>query len=276
MNVSKIKTMVIIALLLVNSVFVTVIVIDAVADTRSERQAIENACEILTLGGITISPESIKTSGAIRTMRTMRDNAAEAAIANAALGTVEMTDQGVICHYENAEHGTAEFNSAGDFDIQLNDGAIPNNADGKLKSAQNLLRKMKIEASYIYISNNEETETVVAICAYKKASIFNCVIEFHYSGESISSVRGRCVTGIDANEDGDEISTVATILLSFLALHKRGDVECTKITSVEAGYQYHATGSFGEGIITPAWLITTDTGRYIIDDTTREIVSRRP
>ncbi|MDR0491087.1 MAG: hypothetical protein LBH28_07585 [Oscillospiraceae bacterium] len=274
MSVARIKSLVIAALVFLNIIFLEVIVHDAISDASNERQAIENICQVLSGGGIAILPEGIKTAGAISTMRTVRDIETEAAIARVVLGPSEMTDQGVIYRYESSQAGVAEFSSAGGFTIQLNKGVYAN-AGGALKTARDVLREMKIETSEVYLSFNEGRETAVAVCAYKGSSIFNCTIEFFFNGDSLEAVKGRYATGIEPGDDGKTISAVGTVLLGFLALCKKGEVECSRIDYVEAGYQHYVPGSFGEGVIFPAWLIVADSGRYIIDDATGEIISRK-
>ena len=270
MSGSRIKTMVIAALLLINVIFLTVIIVDAVAGVRSERQAIENACAVLRHSGIEINPDDVMTAVALRTMRTARGDEAEAAIARALLGPTVMTDQGIIYLYENVERGIAEFFSVGDFKILLNEGVITN-ANGTLRTVQRLLRDMKLETAEPILSGEPGNETVTVAGAYRGKSIFNCVIEFIFNGENLEIVKGRYVTNIEVAEDGTEISSAGTTLLTFLAWVKREDVECARIDSVEAGYQHRAVGSFGESVIAPAWLITADSGRYILDDATGEI-----
>ena len=270
MSVSKIKTIVISALVLINVFFLAVIVIDTVADVHSERQAIENACAVLNNGGISIDPDNVKIHGALRALRTVRGDDAESVIARAILGPTDITDQGVIYRYENAERGAAEFYSAGDFEITLNDGAVTN-AEGAVKTVQKLLRGMKIEISEITVSGASGSETVTATGAFRGVSIFNCTIEFVFKGESLETIKGRSVTGIAATDDGAVISSAGTALLGFLAWSCRNDVGCGHIYSVESGYQYRVSGSFGEGVIAPAWLIVSDKGRYIIDDASGEV-----
>jgi len=272
MSGSRLKTIAIAALLVINIVFLTVIIMDAVADVRYEREALENVCAVLRAGGIGISPENVRASGDIRTMRTARSLEAEEVIARAVLGDTTMSEQGVIYLYENAERGTATFRT-GDFEINLNDGAILNTSDA-LKTVQGLLRSMKIDTSEPSVSIGPFGETVVAVGAFRNASIFNCIIEFEFRGGSLMTIRGRYAAGFEPAEDGIAISSAGTALLGFLAevvREDRPDVQCTQVLSVEAGYRHRVIGSFGEGVIAPAWLIITDNGQYLIDDETGEI-----
>ena len=269
LSISRIKAMVIAALAVINVFFLTFIIRDTVADARSGRKAIENACAVLRSNGIAVDPDAIKSAGAIRAMRTARGDASETAIARAFLGAANMTDQGVIYLYENTERGTAEFYSGGDFEILIIEGVITNTG-GTLRTVNRLLRSMQLKTKEPTITGAPGNETVTAVCTYKGASIFNCAVEFVFRENSLERVTGRYVTGIEAAEDGSEISTAGTTLLCFLAAVRRGEIECARIYGVEAGYQYSVAGPSG-GVITPAWLITADSGQYIIDDATGEI-----
>ena len=269
-SVSRLKTLFIAALLLINAFFLTIIIADRYDDARNERQAIENLCAILMSNGIAIDPDSIKPAGELRAMRTARDVETEAAIANAFLEQVEMTGQGVIYLYDNAERGMAKFYSACDFEIQLNEGVIISD-DNTLKTVRQLLRDMKIEASMLTVSIEPDSEIVTVVNTYRDAGIFNGSIDFIFEGGSLRTVIGRYVTGVELLGEGTVISHAGTALLEFLAAVKRGDIECESILSVEAGYLQSVVGPFGEGIIAPVWLITTGAGQYTVDSATGEI-----
>jgi len=270
MSISKLKTLSIAMLLLVNSFFLGIIIVDNYTLARDERKAIENVCSILQSNGIKIDSGNITKTKPIRTMRTARAVEIEANIAKAFLGSTEMTYQGVIYLYENAQRGTAEFYSAGDFEIRLHKGVITGE-NGMQRTVQDLLRNMRLEAMEFTLVIEPESGKVRALSAYNGISVFNCAIDFIFKENSLQTVRGRYLTGIEAIENGAQISHVTTALLEFLAAVKRGDVECTEITRVQAGYQHNVVGSFGEGVISPVWLVTTVNARYTIDSATREI-----
>jgi len=64
MSVSKVKTITIAVLLLLNALFLTMIAIDYFADARNERQVVEDVCAVLRNGGVDIDPRSVDISGA--------------------------------------------------------------------------------------------------------------------------------------------------------------------------------------------------------------------
>jgi len=270
MSVSRIKTIAIAMLLLINAFLGAVIIIDAADDARIERQAIEDACAVLSSSGIMIEPGFVITNNTIRTMRTVREDEAEAKIAQAVLGETIMTDLGVIYMYENEQRGTAEFYSAGDFEIFLKEGVITNE-NGTLRTVQGLIHGMGLETASQIVMLDQDRETVTVIGAYKGVNIFNCTTEFIFSAGSLKTIKGRYVAGVEPLENGAEIMHAGTALLGFLTWVRNGNAVCTHIYRVEAGYQHSVFGSFGEGVISPAWLITTDTEKYIVDDVTGEI-----
>ena len=257
-------------LLLINAFFVVIIMMDNNAVAREEWQAILRVCEILQSNGIAIDPENIVRAASISAMRTTRGIELEAAIAGLFLGDAKMTDQGVIYLFENPDKGTAEFYSAGDFEIRLHDGVITYDASA-VRTVGELLRSMEYEKLAFDISFDEESDCVRVVSLYDNAKIFNSTIEFAFSGNSLQTVKGRYVTGIVPIVQGEQISNVSTALLEFLSATVRGDIDCYEITMVESGYQHSVVGSFGDGVMAPVWMITTDAGRYIVDSAAKEV-----
>ena len=270
MNVSKLKNIVIAVLVLVNLFFLIIIVLNNYTDAKIARQAIENVCTILNNSNISINTDCIEPAPDISTMRTMREEEMETMIAEVFLNETSVTEQGVIRTYENPGRGTAEFSSAGDFEIYLKDGAITNE-DGSVNTVVSLLRDMRIDTTIPSVSFDQGSEIISVESKYRATIIYNCTITFIFSGNNLNSVKGRYVSGIEPTANGVNISYVGTALLGLLAAVKRGEVDCTDITKVEAGFMYSAIGSFGESVISPVWLIITDTGRYIVDSATGDI-----
>lgn len=284
MSGSRIKTIIIAALVLINALFLTVIIIDSYNDLQSERLAIVNLCAVMENGGIRISPEDIRTGGELRSMRTARGDDIETVITHAVLGSAEKTDQGGgIYRYESEGRGFVEFSSGGDFEFRLETGVVPETG-GAQRVVSRILRDMKLETSELTISEGQTGEgltgvepdslKVTAVCSYKGVSIFNCTIDFIFSNNSLQTIKGRYIAGVEPEENSVKISGVSTVLLGFLAVvqdETREDVFCSEIFSVEAGYRHRIVSAFGEGLIDPVWLIITDSGHYLVDDVTGDI-----
>jgi len=275
MSGSKIRNIAIAALLVANLLFLWVIIYEAVQDVRQEREMVENVRTILYNGGIAIEPESIRVTPTQRAMRTSRVLEVEESIARVLLGDTVITDQGIIYRYENPRTGMAEFYSAGVFHVHIYPDVISAAGDAAA-TVSLLLREMGVETTRKTVELNEadDSETVTVTVAYRSSSIFNSAIEFVFIEGSLRYVIGRYVAGIEPFEDSHGISQVSSALLTFMAAvidESREDIYCTEIHSVAAGFLHRIVGSFGEGLIEPAWLIETDNGVFIIEDLTGDI-----
>jgi hypothetical protein len=242
MGVSRIKSIAIVVLLLINAFFGAVIAIDTTNNARIERLTIEYACDVMRSAGITIDADAINTNSSIKTMRTARQDEAEAMIAQAVLGETVMTDLGAIFLYENAGRGTAEFYSAGDFEIRLNN-AVITNENGTLRTVRELLNDMGLETASQIVAIGQESEIVTVVEAYKGVSIFNCITEFTFSNGSLQTITGRHVTVVEPASNGGEMMPASTALLGFLAWVRNDNAICTRIEKIEAGYQRRVSGS---------------------------------
>jgi hypothetical protein len=270
LGISKIKTIVIVALVLINLLFLSLIIIDSITVSRNLREEIELASAVLIAEGIDISPNSIRVDNSIRAMRTSRDSEAELRIAQAVLGDVNVINQGLIFRYESEQNGVAMFYSAGDFEILLNEGTV-GNAGGAVRVVENILREMDIVTVGMTTTNTPTGEVVTVTGAYRDGAIFNNTIEFSFGENGLEGIRGRYVSGFEPIEDGTTISSIGTVMLGFLSKVINGESDTTMIASVEAGFQFRPSGAIGEGIIVPAWLIITDTGHYLTDCETGEM-----
>ena len=226
MGGSKIKSMVIASLVLINIFFLAVIVFDRADDARREKRVIENVCAVMVSNGIQLSPDDISVNMRLRAMKTVRSQQAEQTIAQAVLGPVFITDRGGnIYQYENQNSGSAVFDSAGGFTISVNAGVV--SGDGGAEAEVNkLLRAMKLETMALSTKGGAGSEIVTAVCAYKKADIFNCTVRFTFIGGSLREIAGRYAPGIAPEENGAAISPVSTALLQFLAFVKSGETVC--------------------------------------------------
>ena len=275
MERSQVKTIAIIALALINLFLISLIVVDFVLEASDTRYEIALAVEVLAMEGIFVNPYEININRNISAMVTARDMDAELRLAQTLLGEVEIIDQGLIFRYENPISGVAQFYSAGDFEVVFNGAFLPTPAGGERAVAERLLSDMGIETSGLIRSiavrpGAAGDRIITATGAYRGASIFNNNIEFIFEGNYLRAVRGRYVSGFEPVENGRQISNIGTVLLGFLASVRNGEITDKNILSIEPGFQFRPAGAIGEGIISPAWLITTETGRYIADCETGE------
>ena len=274
MERSQVKTIAIITLAFINLFFLSLIIIDFALETRDTRLEIDLAVTALAQEGISINPDEININRNISAMITTRDMEAELRIAQTLLGDVEIIDQGLIFRYENPDRGVAQFYSVGDFEVAFYYTSIPIQPGAELTVAAGKLSEMGIERAGLVSSVVNGSNVVIATGAYGGAAIFNNTIEFVFDNilgyYYLSSIRGRYISGFEPMENGRQISTVGTVLLGFMANVRSGEITSRDILSIEPGFQFRPSGAIGEGIISPAWLILTETGSYIADCETGE------
>lgn len=270
MERSQVKTIAIITLVLINLFFLSLIIIDFALETRDARLEIELVTAALAQEGISINPDEININRNIFAMITTRDMEAELRIAQTLLGDVEIIDQGLIFRYENRFAGVAQFYSAGDFEIIFSYAFKPISPGGALTTARRLLSDMGIETAGLVLDVTYGGQVITATGAYRGAAIFNNTIEFIFDSYYLHAIRGRYISNFEPIENGRQISTIGTVLLGFMANVRSGEIYSTNILKIEPGFQFRPSGAIGEGIISPAWLITTETGNYIADCETGE------
>jgi len=112
MSISKVKTIALALLVLINIIFLSVIVIDTLADSRSERAALDNVSAVMRAGGINIDPGIIYTGDAdissavtalLGFLAAVRDESREDVWSSSIYG-VELI-HGDSCEHENCDLG---------------------------------------------------------------------------------------------------------------------------------------------------------------------------
>ena len=270
MERSQVKTIAIITLALINLFFLSLIIIDFALETRDTRLEIELAAAVLASEGISINSDEISINRNISAMVTSRNMETELRIAQALLGEVEIIDQGLIFRYENQAAGVAQFYSAGDFEVVFSHAFVPIQTVGAMAVAERMLSDMGIETAGLVLDVTYGGQVITATGAYRGAAIFNNTIEFIFDDYYLRVIRGRYVSGFEPIENGRQISTIGTVLLGFMANVRSGEIYSTNILKIEPGFQFRPSGAIGEGIISPAWFITTETGSYMADCETGE------
>ncbi|MDR1065004.1 MAG: hypothetical protein LBL25_01375, partial [Oscillospiraceae bacterium] len=269
MSTSKIKNIVIAVLVFINVFFLSAVLVSRVGEASGRRRVIDDLRTVLENAGVALEDGAIASLESLRPMSTERDAYGEAYLARAVLGDCSPSQDGGANSVYTGERGTAEFNARGEFRIELTE---PYAARGGARAeAKRLLREMGLDASDPALSVNGDTETASAVCEYKGAPTFNCVVSFEFEGGLLLRVTGRRPSGVKEAPPGT-LRELPTALLEFLAFVRGGGIDCSRILSVEAGYRL-TVSAFGDGTLSPGWLVTTDAGGFFINSPTGEIVA---
>ena len=259
MSFSRLKTLVIAALALINVFFLITIAVGQAQDVAERRRIAEGTRAALEMGGISVECEL--RMGTPRLYNTARDMYAEARIVTAALGECTLTNlPGGVSRYDG-ERGTAQFNALGDFVINFPHG-YPS-ADAK-RTAESMLRGMRIDTGAVTVGISGTDETAVAPVLHRGGAVVNCRVTFEFADGQLTRVTGTCASGVTEAAEPRTLYDMQTLMMAFLASVKRGDIECERILSVEQAYRY-APRALGAGELVPGWVIETDSGVWFAD-----------
>jgi hypothetical protein len=266
MSGSKIKSLVIAALALINVFFLVIFIWDRAGTALVARRTLENIRQIMLENGVTLQSGAVHGNTSLKALRTGRDAADEEAIVRACLGDAQAEDQGGGILRYTGELGSASFNGRGEFVIEY---AVPAAGESLAGTARRLLRTLGIEATAPAAAETDGAQTVSAVCTYKKTMIFNCRVTFEIMEDARLRVTGRRPAGIREGGTG-AIADVSTVLMGFLSSVRSGEVSCRVITDVRAGYHLNV-GALGDGELAPGWRVTTDAGEYFVNSLTGEL-----
>ena len=262
MSVSKLKSIAIVLLLILNLLFLTVIIVTKAGNYYENKTSLENACEVLRENGISVSPRDIYANYELSGYETQRDTVRQEEIVLALLGETEKKDLGGnIYSYTNAEKGEAVFYNNGEFKVEFFSDIFTTNGTAE-KTVSALLKKMKIETEAVSSTGAEGVETVEAQCVYRGVRVVGFFVRAEFEDAAVQTLSGRLVSKVTGKEPGGIIISPLTALLGFLDSCLNGEISCGEITRMEAVYQINEAGVFGYEYLEPAYLITTESGQY--------------
>lgn len=261
----KLKNIIILILLLANLFMVSLVLVQESSAVRYRKQALDNAVSVLESNGIRVDREQIPDGEELEILTVAREPDSEDALAEALLGACEAAALGGGRRGFESAKGTAEFRGNGNFSVTFSDGArTARKSGGEEEHAQTVLKEAGLSVRF---TGREDTAdgTVLTCCqTWKDVPVYSCVIVLEYEGGSLRSISGLRLMGTPQTAgDGGELISAPTALIRFLnGIGDLGDV-CGEITGMEIGYILTAAAE--EMRLTPAWYVTTDTGRYSLN-----------
>lgn len=260
MSISRIKTIVIFILLIVNIFFIFIYFVDKYEAILLENETRSGIIELLAKSGIEMDVESIPEISSQAVYFLERDIDIEKTLVESVLGTVESVDQGGNVYQYRNENGSAEFRSTGRFYIAINN--YPTRDKSTAELSEQLLNIMGIKAIR---DSAEEIQTdmlrsIGYICTFEDMEIFNCRVEFTYHNDGQVDINGNKIVGVMSYLRQADMLSAATTLVSFIK--EVEDVEgIGEIAAMDIGYMMSANAAE----LQPVWRFVTDRGYIYID-----------
>lgn len=260
----KLKNIIILILLLANLFMVSMVLIQERDAAQYREQALDNAVSVLETNGIRVNREQIPNEMELNVLTVERDLETEKALAQALLGTCDVSELGGGRYAYESVMGSAEFRSNGNFSITFLDGTrSTRRTGGEEEHAANLLRDAELTAEFV---SGEEIEGRIVLKYYQtwqNTPIHSCVITLEYVNGSLQSMSGLRLMGVpQSGNDKSELISAPTALMRILnGINDLGDI-CNEVTAMEAGYFMTATDTIR---LIPVWYVTTDTGVYSLN-----------
>jgi len=264
---SRIKTFVLLLLLLVNLSFLCVYILDSVSAARLQAEGKQELAAALSKQGIQIGAEQIPDGGRTEIYLAARDLALELALVEAVLGDAAQLNQGGgIYAYESAG-GTARFQDTGDFEIRPSPGAVPA-TDDPAAGIGSLLLAMGLAAEPLRA--DEAAGTVTYVCLVDGHPVQDCLVTFTFEDSALTSIAGRRPMDTHQKQASGDLLGIGTSALIMARYISSGEQVASRVISITEGYSM-STGAYADARITPTWRIETDGGIYSVNRGTGDV-----
>ena len=253
MDSGKLKTAVILVLLLVNAAFGWILLTQRKNEADLQAQTRSELVQVMANMGVTLDESILPREISLRQYTLTRDIALETALVQAFLGAASGRDMGGNIHYYENENGRASFRNSGDFEIRV---SLPGSS----------IEKRLMENGLSLAREGDEF-----VCLLDEHQVFNCRIRLSAQEDGSYRIFGRIMLG--TMQQG---KTIAALSAPTMILRFRDQVEetgrvFTAIRSIRAGYLLRPAVPAAE--LEPVWCIETDGGVWYVDLEKGELVS---
>lgn len=272
MSWSKLKTIIIYILLLLNLFLLALVGMNRLRARHYQTTALIEAAAVLARNNIQVQWEQLPREMTLPAVTLTRDLEKEEQLVRAFLGedvAASASGGGLYVYAGRTVAGTASFRGNGEFSVAcgepISQGATPQELMGQLGLHTGRVREEE------GLSTAEQSLNGVPVYSAGSSAQGPAGMTLTYDDAGrLCAATGRLYLGKPAAEQ-EEAASVSTALMAFLNfVVENGDV-CGEITDMAPVYR-----AGGDPVrLTTAWLIRTDTGGYFVDAVSTE-VSRAP
>ena len=267
MEWSRIKTIVLMILVITNVSLLAFLARQELQGQQAETEARENAVRFLQEKGVDVEDGDIPQEMSLlpQTVAWDREQEREAAAVLLKGEVQEQAWSDEIYRYYN-EQGNLQFHRDGTFQGEFVEGVFSAEGGDLAAYGQELLTALGFEGEVLSVQAGGEETAVTYRQLWQGVPVFNHQAVLVFRSGDLAAMSGRRLTGEpQLNEGQIPISSPTALFQFYHGVVAMGDV-CSRIDAITPGYV--TTPGAGPSALTPVWYIVTDTRSYRLDTLT--------
>ena len=263
MKTSRIKSIIIVILALVN-VFLLVLLLSRQSQQRTAySRSVEQLSLLLSENGISLDPVLLPQETSLPTAQPSRNADAESMFAQKLLGDAELRDVGGGISVYQSGSSSIQFRAGGTVE-----GTVSVAAENPLRLCDQLLGGWGYSADTALRSTGASVSesgsgTVRMLRKIDDRCVFNAPLLLTFEDHVLTEVAGSFLPDVSTAKQGAGIDAV-TALVRFLDYRNANGIVCTEIVRIEAGYLLQESASAAAKLL-PVWQITTNISNYYVN-----------
>lgn len=263
MKASRLKTIVIVILLLVNAFLLFLLLSRRAEQTQAYERTVEQLCELFERSGVSFDRALLPENSDVYALSPERSSTREMAFAKSLLGDdVSAFDSGGGISRYSSSLGSCSLRSGGTVDAVLS---------RPLNDAAQFSRELFRSFGYEEVSSslNGGSGSVTGMRRSKNGPIYNAALTLTFTDSTLTNVSGTFLSDLDEGRRTDGLDAISA-LVRFLDYCGVSGVVCTEVSTLDSGYLLQSSASAPLRLI-PVWRITTDVNNYYVNCKTGEV-----
>ena len=263
---ARMKTFVLLLLLVVNLTFLGLIITDRLQAARLESEAKEELIQVLQNLGVAISYEGIPPTEEQAIYLLPRDIEAERQVTARILEGPEERDEGGGIYHYFSHLGSAQFR-AGSFRFDFAGQGI-SAAEGMQEIGDRMLERLELQGEISFQSGDEREGRLAYTLTVEGLTALGGQVVFFFSEGYLREITGPSLWGQRQRYIAEEQLDVTTALVRLAGRMYEGAIS-TRFVSVQMGYYFLEGSGYLE--FRPVWIIETEDGTFSVDRQSGEI-----
>ena len=250
MKASRLKTIVIVILLLVNAFLLFLLLSRRAEQTQAYERTVEQLCELFARSGVSFDRALLPENSDVYALSPERSSTREMAFAKSLLGD------------DVSAFDSCSLRSGGTVDAVLS-----RPLDDAAQFSRELFRSFGYEE--VSFSLNGGSGSVTGMRRSKNGPIYNAALTLTFTDSTLTGVSGTFLSDLDEGRRTDGLDAISA-LVRFLDYCGVSGVVCTEVSALDSGYLLQSSASAPLRLI-PVWRITTDVNNYYVNCKTGEV-----